>query len=386
MEINRSEPGTGAEPQNPRPAEVDAPQSERRSAPRTTMSRIICFDMGASTGGVVTDVCPRGMGLRADLPMDNSGEVSFALLVDGSRLRGSGEIMWMDQARKVCGIRFTSVTPALGLQLNRWFGQAHASRLRAAEPIRSDAVLGLTTADAQTSVAEATGNERPPLRDTFLTDDWAKQEERASNTRSRAFGGGVVTGFLLAVIVAGVLFYSGLVTWRSASHILPPAQNPTAPLPPASASSSRPAAPSADIPTAPSSPTPAAPATPPADSSAREQNANAPVSSDQGTRQSSQAQEPASSHVDAAPTSQSALDEANTDLRIGRSQEAAKLLWSAVSEGNVAAETQLADLYLRGNGVAKSCVQGRVLLTAAAKKGNIDAQHRLSELQRTGCR
>src|SRR4029077_1054601 len=44
------------------------------------------------------------------------------------------------------------------------------------------------------------------------------------------------------------------------------------------------------------------------------------------------------------------------------SSRAARLLWAAVGNGNSTAEVLLADLYLRGDGVAKSCEQGRVLL------------------------
>jgi len=43
----------------------------------------------------------------------------------------------------------------------------------------------------------------------------------------------------------------------------------------------------------------------------------------------------------------------------------------------------LADLYLHGDGVARNCDQARVLLSAASRKGNVEAMH---DLNRTGCR
>lgn len=67
------------------------------------------------------------------------------------------------------------------------------------------------------------------------------------------------------------------------------------------------------------------------------------------------------------------------------SKEAAQWLWKAVGKGNLAAATVLSDLYLRGDGVSKSCDQARLLLDAAARKGSRAAAERLSNLQAFGC-
>jgi TPR repeat protein len=45
----------------------------------------------------------------------------------------------------------------------------------------------------------------------------------------------------------------------------------------------------------------------------------------------------------------------------------------------------LADLYLKGDGVTKSCDQAHVLLDAAARKGSRAAAERLRHLQAFGC-
>jgi len=62
------------------------------------------------------------------------------------------------------------------------------------------------------------------------------------------------------------------------------------------------------------------------------------------------------------------------------SAEAAKWLWKAVGKENPKAVLLLSDLYVNGDGVAKSCDQARLLLIVAAKKGNADAASRLSSL------
>lgn len=67
------------------------------------------------------------------------------------------------------------------------------------------------------------------------------------------------------------------------------------------------------------------------------------------------------------------------------SGEAAQWLWKAVRKGNLAATMALSDLYLRGDGVPKSCDQARLLLDAAARKGGTTAAERLRNLQAFGC-
>ncbi|MBZ5649760.1 MAG: hypothetical protein LAO18_04655 [Acidobacteriia bacterium] len=68
------------------------------------------------------------------------------------------------------------------------------------------------------------------------------------------------------------------------------------------------------------------------------------------------------------------------------SSEAAKLLWKAVSKQNATAAVLLSDLYLRGDGVPRSCDQARLLLVAAAKRGAARAAQQLRNLESQGCR
>lgn len=65
--------------------------------------------------------------------------------------------------------------------------------------------------------------------------------------------------------------------------------------------------------------------------------------------------------------------------------EAVRLLWVAVERGNSSAEVALANLYWKGEGVAKNCDQTRILLSAAARKGNAEAKKQLEQLNREGC-
>jgi PilZ domain len=67
------------------------------------------------------------------------------------------------------------------------------------------------------------------------------------------------------------------------------------------------------------------------------------------------------------------------------SSEAVRLLWISVEKGNPNAELTLAELYWRGQGVARNCDQTGILLGAAARKGNVDAQKRLKQFRQEGC-
>jgi hypothetical protein len=59
-------------------------------------------------------------------------------------------------------------------------------------------------------------------------------------------------------------------------------------------------------------------------------------------------------------------------------------LWKAVAKGNPEAPVKLANMYIKGEGVAQSCDQALVLLRSAAAKENAVARSRLGTLYATG--
>ena len=63
---------------------------------------------------------------------------------------------------------------------------------------------------------------------------------------------------------------------------------------------------------------------------------------------------------------------------------AAAWLWKSTSRGNPDAPVRLADMYIKGNGVPKSCEQALVLLRSAAAKENAPARNRLAALYANG--
>lgn len=63
---------------------------------------------------------------------------------------------------------------------------------------------------------------------------------------------------------------------------------------------------------------------------------------------------------------------------------AAAWLWKSTSRGNPEAPIRLADMYIKGKGVPKSCEQALVLLRSAAIKENAPARNRLAALYANG--
>ncbi|MFZ0294381.1 MAG: hypothetical protein WAL52_12310 [Candidatus Sulfotelmatobacter sp.] len=215
---------------------------------------------------------------------------------------------------------------------------------------------------------------------------------------------------LFVAIVLGVLVY---VTWRNNSAFWSSATAPAA-LPQAvpAAKSEAPSAgePPATTSTQPNTRASSPPEAAPVHATAPSQNRTGPPpENDQsGENQHPQqvartqpaahpipaAQTPASANSAAGLAGQSGSEElaaAEKYLNAGPgtardSHQAAMLLWKAVAKQNLTATLLLSDLYLRGDGVSKSCDQARLLLDAAARKGAGAAAERLRNLQAFGCR
>lgn len=66
--------------------------------------------------------------------------------------------------------------------------------------------------------------------------------------------------------------------------------------------------------------------------------------------------------------------------------QAAQWLWKAVAKKNSTALVLLSNLYMKGDGVPKSCDQARILLVAAAKNGAPNVGPQLRNLEQNGCR
>ena len=91
----------------------------------------------------------------------------------------------------------------------------------------------------------------------------------------------------------------------------------------------------------------------------------------------------AGTSVSQKPSSVSSSPSTTTDKKSGMNPNQ---LWGAVQAGNSNAAVELAEMYIKGDGVPKNCQQARVLLLAASEKRNTAAIKRLHDLDKgTAC-
>lgn len=188
--------------------------------------------------------------------------------------------------------------------------------------------------------------------------------------------------FYIAAVLALVIGGLAYVAWRG-GQFAPAASVLPAPAPPAASQPASSPAPAASSP----APVEPSPSTPPDAKSAAiaEQKSEIPaklVPPPESTPNSGNSAERGGSGSQELALAQSLLAGAGKPRD---SATAAEWLWKAVQKQNTAATVLLAGLYLRGDGVPKNCDQGRILLDAAAVKGNKEAATLLRNLQAFGC-
>jgi hypothetical protein len=97
---------------------------ERRRTPRTKVAEIAYFSMGPENGGVVLDVSDGGLAFRAVVPVQTAVSIHFHLSLRGhSRMDGVGDVMWTNETRNVCGLKFTSLSRGAREKLGNWINQ-----------------------------------------------------------------------------------------------------------------------------------------------------------------------------------------------------------------------------------------------------------------------
>jgi hypothetical protein len=214
--------------------------------------------------------------------------------------------------------------------------------------------------------------------------DWTDESNASGNYRG-------YVGVALAVILLSL----GYLFWRSSqasqsAHPVPAAPPVATPEASAPAPTNTPTA-ETPSPTAAASPTDTSPARTngpavnPAETKTAESSVGkTPVRKDPFTEPAATAEKmPTGNGGEELATAERYLNGGNGQGR--DSAEAAKWLWKSVAKHNSAASLQLADLYLKGDGVSKNCDQARVLLDAAALKGIPGAGERLRHLPAFGC-
>jgi hypothetical protein len=99
------------------------PETERRQTPRTTMERLAYINIEPNNGGIVLNVSHQGLCFHSIAPVVRNGKLRFSLLEQNRRMEADGELVWMDDAQKVGGVRFAALPEEAREQIENWIAE-----------------------------------------------------------------------------------------------------------------------------------------------------------------------------------------------------------------------------------------------------------------------
>ena len=364
-------------------------RAERRCTQRTKPVGISYFEFEAGSGGIVLDASEKGLAFQAADAVHQLGPSRiFISPHPEERIEVNGEVVWVDKSKKTGGLRFIEPGADSRNRIRDWLkqpGQSEDSRRDEEFPLPRWAVQDpvasrrVEVREERTVMPRAT-----PVVPPLLSPDFTWTEQDPPRARGH-FANGIATAFLIVVfLLVPVALYENFGFWgklrpKVGDSLIrlgeklngsagAPSQNPplqtSISVPAQNASSAKPA----------ETPSPAA--------------SQAESTENHGSLSSSSQNNPQTQ----SPVSLATKEMADHSPYSGRSRftqersTQATSLWSAVGAGDSAAEVDLAQLYLRGEGVPRNCEQARILLRAAAKGGNREARRQLQKLRTSGCR
>jgi hypothetical protein len=402
-------------------------QNERSIVRKKTQS-LVYLELGRENGAVMLNLSEDGCGFQAISPV-KLGKTRFAFQISGGRrIAGEAEVEWVDEAGVTGGLHFLDLQPEAKKQVRMWLNDTNAPEepgegvTTAAAPVPVD-TLRQSWVEAQNwqagagpAPAKETRRDARPETSVGVTEEpplaapWANmppgglpvlEDVRArfplmrgddyyGGPRARSAARWRGLAVLAMLVTAGAFLY---VYQREAGESLIWLGEVLAGRTKASAAipESKPVAPAA---------TPA-------------ETVQAPIEAN-GAPERADAEEAPKPRPDATPTAESELTQGKqlptvqSEAVIRSTQprpeaileqpavrpkadpprsegESVASLWDAVRGGSIAAEMSLAERFVRGEGVTKNCDQARVLLKAAAGKGNKEARLRLYQLESAGC-
>lgn len=396
-------------------------RQERRSVPRITPIEVFYVQFGEDTGGIVWNVSESGLGFHAATPMNIAGPMRMRLSPNPeNRIEINGTIAWMDEARRYGGLQFIGLTTRTRELIRGWLaqspisGSADADEEKAVRQIAHEQLavsappkpVQETENPASQPLVESIDLVRPKRIPENVLPAVAQREMAAAiprvslpspallaemSARSRAVADAgwlhVLVIALLACLVAAapVAVFAPIRSGIGASLIRLgeklTGRGQTQTDAPASM-------PDKNTLENASNRTPANPQRPePTSSSVETAKPSQPGLSSPGTNAlAEQSAEPEDGSRPLALNDRQPSQPITGVISASHRSAVVDQLWAEVGSGNVSAEIALARLYLRGDGVPKSCEQARVLLSIAAKHGSLEATRPLQNLRIYGCR
>jgi hypothetical protein len=394
---------------------VEATRQDKRSIVRRRTQQLVYLELGKENGGVMLNLSEHGCGFQAITPV-KCGETRFGFQINGGRrIAGDAEVVWADDAGVMGGLRFLNLPAEAHREIRLWLeetnapvehgfapvapaafeGGARRSRSMDAEEV-SAPIASARVAVEEPPVPPAWANLRagayPPIDDGRYGSPYLGDHHAAfgnPHRKSAAVWRGVaVVTTLVALAVLVIMYQRDVGTsliWlgetlagkAKASGVAPDRQ--PASTSPSSATESNADSPAANV--------------------AAEKNAAAQGPDDTGLSHGKElpaaARTDISAGVPAAASSgtgdrpESVLERQGTPQKpepVWNEGDSVDSLWGAVQSGSISAEVSLAERFARGEGVNKNCDQAKVLMKAAADRGNREARLRLYEMETGGCR
>jgi hypothetical protein len=399
---------------------VESMKQNKRAIVRRRTQQLVYLELGRENGGVMLNLSEEGCGFQAITPV-KIGETRFGFQINGGRrIAGDAEIVWADESGVMGGLRFVNLPPEARKEIRSWLEETNApmeygyASAQAATAAAAGASVGARP--ARTNIApepypQEVADVRAPQQQEAPPPPQAWNSPRAAGYpgleeqqrytspfseaivpygdpnqgRSTAVWRGIaVTATVVAVLALGIMYQKDLgnsLIWlgetmsgkTKASTVVPSDKAADG------SATTKPEATPADA--AEKNPSGLPESDPVADSrKVVEDTAKLPTAKQSAVT-------PDASNVSDRPVS--ALDRQSAAAQKPEPSwsetDSVETLWGAVQAGSVSAEVSLAERFARGAGVNKNCDQAKVLMKAAANKGNREARMRLYELETGGC-
>ena len=375
-------------------------QTDRRCVQRKRPGGISYLEFEAGRGGIILDASEKGLGFRAADAVQQLGPSRIRIWISPrpeERIEITGNVVWTDSSNRTGGLRFIETGADSCNQIRKWlwqpgelevspqFDQRPCWPARSAQKppqVRRETRFANVLRSPVASRAKTEFDEDQPigLRPTpglpppLTSNSPGQSQDSQAHQRGLAYW--LATGFLVGVFVWAVVVLFDMFRPEVGASLIHLGEKITGIGPQRQTSSPLPS--SAPVPAHPSPSTEAKPAVLQKESSM-----------DSTMPPDSSRQVPPLGPNLAIPRKKEAPDRSAYPLSPNSAQDRSAevtRLWSAVASGNASAEVDLARLYLRGDGVPQNCEQAKVLLSAAAKGGSIDARQELKKLRASDCR
>lgn len=179
------------------------PVPERRQSPRSILERLAYINIEPNNGGIVLNVSDEGLCFHSIAPVVRNGKLRFSLLEHNRRIEADGELVWMDEAQKVGGVRFAGLPAEAREQIQNWISE---------RPMVLD---DGDEADGQPEVPSFTlgGFSAPPVGFAAAQAVAASRAQTSSESEKpgflSGFSGGLALGLLIAALITGGFLLHG---------------------------------------------------------------------------------------------------------------------------------------------------------------------------------